>query len=253
LVLGLWPAVTGATVTVVLALGAVAARALTPGAGAVAAAFGIVIVVFAGFPFLALLILFVVASVLATRFRFERKRRASLQEGTAGERGVSNVVAHIVIPTALALAGGWYQPILAAPALAAMYASALAFGASDTLASEIGVLAGSARSILSGRRVPPGTNGGVSATGEAWALVGAVATALVGLGLYLAFASPVPAAGVFFGVVVAAGFLGCQIDSVLGETLENRGYLSKGSTNFLGMLAAVAIAAGLLAAAGVAL
>jgi uncharacterized protein (TIGR00297 family) len=251
LVLPLWPAVTGATVTVGLSLGAVAARALTPEAGAVAAAFGIVIVVFAGFPYLALMILFVVASVLATRFRFERKRRASLQEGTAGERGISNVVAHIVIPTGLALAGGWFQPILAAPALAVLYASALAFGAADTLASEIGVLAGSARSILTLRPVPPGTNGGISGTGEAWALVGAVATALVGLGLYLLFVSPVPAAAVFLAVVVAAGFLGCQVDSVLGETLENRGYLSKGSTNFLGMLSSVAIAAALLAAAGV--
>ena len=60
-----------------------------------------------------------------------------------------------------------------------------------------------------------------------------------------------PAVPVFLAAVVVAGFLGCQVDSVLGETLENRGYLSKGSTNFLGMLGAVAIAAGILHAAGV--
>ncbi len=249
--LAFWPAVTGAVVTVGLALGAVGARALTPEAGAVAAAFGIVIVVFAGFPFLALMILFVVASVLATRFRFEQKRQASLQEGTTGERGVSNVVAHIVIPTGLALAGGWTSPLLAAPAFAVLYASALAFGAADTFASEIGVLAGRARSILTLRPVPPGTNGGVSATGEAWGLIGAWTTALVGLGLFVLFAAPVPAAGLFVIVVTVSGFAGCQIDSVLGETLENRGYLTKGSTNFLGMLAAVAIAAVLLRAVGV--
>jgi uncharacterized protein (TIGR00297 family) len=253
LVLGLWPAVTGAVITVGLALGAVAARALTPVAGAVAAAFGIVIVVFAGFPFLALMILFVVASVLATRFRFERKRRANLQEGSAGERGVSNVVAHIVIPTGLALAGGWSGSMLSVPALAVLYASALAFGAADTFASEIGVLAGSARSILTFRPVAPGTNGGISGTGEVWALVGAATTALVGLGLFAVFATAVPPLAVFVIVVVAAGFLGCQVDSVLGETLENRGYLTKGSTNFLGMASAVAIAAALLLAAGVAL
>jgi uncharacterized protein (TIGR00297 family) len=252
LVLAFWPAVTGAVVTVGLALGAVAARALTPEAGAVAAAFGIVIVVFAGFPFLALMILFVVASVLATRFRFEQKRRASVQEGAAGERGISNVVAHILVPTGLALAGGWVMPVLAAPALAVLYASALAFGAADTFASEIGVLAGTARSILTLRPVPAGTNGGISATGEAWGLIGAWTTALVGLGLFVLFRSPVPGAGLFVIVVTVAGFAGCQVDSVLGETLENRGYLTKGSTNFLGMLASVAIAVGLLTAWGVA-
>lgn len=251
--LGFWPAITGAVVTVGLALGAVGARALTPVAGTVAAAFGIVIVVFAGFPYLALMILFVVASVLATRFRFERKRKANLQEGSAGERGVSNVVAHILIPTGLALAGGWGSPMLPGPALAVLYASALAFGAADTFASEIGVLAGAARSILTFRPVPPGTNGGISGTGEAWALIGALTTGLVGLGLFAAFAAPVPGAVLFVGVVTAAGFLGCQVDSVLGETLENRGYLTKGSTNFLGMAAAVGVAAALLLAAGVAL
>jgi uncharacterized protein (TIGR00297 family) len=251
LVLEFWPAVTGAVVTVVLALGAVVARALTPVAGAVAAAFGIVIVVFAGFPFLALMILFVVASVLATRFHFEQKRKASLQEGSAGERGISNVVAHILVPTGLALAGGWMTPLLPAPVLAVLYASALAFGAADTFASEIGVLAGKARSILTLRPVAAGTNGGISATGEAWGLIGAWTTALVGLGLFLLFRSPVPAAGLFVAVVTLAGFAGCQIDSVLGETLENRGYLTKGSTNFLGMVASVAIAVGLLWAVGV--
>ena len=247
------PAVTGAVVTVGLALGAVAARALTPAAGAVAAAFGIVIVVFAGFPFLALMILFVVASVLATRFRFDQKKKANVQEGTSGERGISNVVAHILVPTGLALAGGWSPALLAMPAVTVLYASALAFGAADTFASEIGVLAGTARSILTLRPVPAGTNGGISATGEAWGLIGAWTTALVGLGLFVLFASPVPAAGVFVLVVTAAGFAGCQVDSVLGETLENRGWLTKGSTNFLGMLASVAIAAGLLRLFGVAL
>jgi len=81
-------ALIGVIATALLALGAVLTRALTPLAGAVAAAFGVVIVVFAGFPFLALVIVFVGASVLATRYRFEEKRRQNLQEGRAGERGV---------------------------------------------------------------------------------------------------------------------------------------------------------------------
>jgi len=250
-VLGLIPALIGTVVTLVLATGAVATRALTPAGGAVAAVFGIVIVVFVGFPFLALMILFVVASVLATRYRFAEKQARHLQEGVHGERGIPNVVAHIIVPTGLAIAGGWPHPLLAMPTTAVLYTSALAFGAADTFASEFGVLSGHARSILSLRAVEPGTNGGVSGLGEAWAFEGALLTAVVALGLFRLFDIAVFSIPTLLVIATVAGFLGCQVDSVLGETLENRGWLSKGSTNFLGMLSAVGIAAAALLAVGV--
>lgn len=246
-------AIIGIVATALLALGAVLARALTPPAGAVAAVFGIVIVVYGGFPFLALLVLFVGASVLATRYRFEEKRRQHLQEGRAGERGVSNVIAHIILPTGLAVAGGISPPLLRPAATAVLYASALAFGGADTFASEFGVLAGHAKSILTGRSVPPGTNGGVSLRGELFALLASVTTALAGLGLFLAFGTPLPNPVLFVGIVSLAGFLACQVDSILGEVLENRGILTKGSTNFLGMLSAVVFAAVVLAVSGTSL
>jgi len=249
-VLGLLPALIGSAATAVLAGAAVYARALTPPGGLVAAVFGIAIVVLAGFPYLALLILFLAASTLATRYRFAAKQARQVQEGVHGERGVSNVVAHILIPTGLAISGGISPPLLSGPTLAVLYTAALAFGASDTFGSEFGVLAGRARSILTLRPVPSGTNGGVSGRGEAWAFVGAVTTALVGLGLFVLFAAPRPTPLLLVAVAATAGFLGCQVDSVLGETLENRGYLTKGSTNFLGMLSAVAIAGAVLVLVG---
>jgi uncharacterized protein (TIGR00297 family) len=248
--LSLLPAVVAILATVALALGATLARALTPTAGVVAAIFGAVIVVFAGYAYLALLILFVVASVLATRYRFDEKKKRDVQEGQQGERGISNVVAHIVIPTALALAVGWNPPLVSYPTTAVLYASALAFGAADTFGSEFGVLAGTARSILTFRPVTPGTNGGISGTGELWAAIGAFTTGVVGWALFLLFDSPAPPGAILVGVVGVAGFLGCQVDSVLGETLENRKFLTKGSTNFLGMLSSVGIAAVLLWALG---
>lgn len=248
--LSLVPALIGILATALLAGGAVYARALTAVAGGVAAVFGSTIVVFAGFPYLALMILFLASSVLATRFRFEEKRAQKLQEGTSGERGVANVLAHILVPTALAVAGGATPALLPPSALAVLYTSALAFGASDTFASEFGVLAGKALSILSFRSVPPGTNGGISGTGEAFAFAGAATTGLVGIGLFALFGR-LPVESVrFLLAVVVAGFLGCQLDSVLGETLENRGVLTKHTTNLFGMLGAVAIAAGVYAAGG---
>ena len=167
-----------------------------------------------------------------------------------GERGVSNVVAHIILPTGIAAVGGIASSVLAPSATPLLFASALAFGASDTFASEFGVLAGHARSILTGNPVPPGTNGGVSSRGHVFAFVGAVTTAVVGLLLFWAFRTPVPNPWLFVATVTVAGFVACQVDSVLGELYENNGRLSKGSTNFLGMLSAVAIAAGVLATVG---
>jgi len=245
-------AVVGVLVTLLLALGAVLGRALTPYAGAVAAAFGIVIVLFVGFPYLALLVLFVAASALATRYRFDDKKREQLQEGRMGERGVSNVVAHIVLPTGIAVAGGITPPLLSSTATPLLFASALAFGASDTFASEFGVLSGHAKSILTGKPVPPGTNGGVSALGHLFAFVGAVTTAVVGLLLFWTFHTPLPAPILFATTVALVGFLACQVDSVLGELFENSGHLSKGSTNLLGMLSAVAMAAAVLSISGAA-
>jgi uncharacterized protein (TIGR00297 family) len=236
----------GIIVTAVLAAVAVRVEALTVRAGAIALVFGAVIVSIAGFPFLALLALFVIASVLATRFRIEEKTRRHVQEGTRGERGVSNVLAHILVPAALVL-GAWRLPsLLPGVALGVLYASALAFGASDTFASEFGVLAGSARSILTGRSVTPGTNGGISAAGELWGLVGALLTAIVALALFVTFNAPQPSWPQFILVVTAAGFIGCHVDSVLGETLENRGLLTKGGTNLAAMAATVVVAAALL-------
>lgn len=167
-----------------------------------------------------------------------------------GERGVSNVVAHIVLPTAIAAVAGIASTALAPSATPLLFASALAFGASDTFASEFGVLAGHARSILTGKSVTPGTNGGVSSLGHLFAFVGAFTTAVVGLLLFWAFRTPLPNPILFVATVTAAGFVACQIDSVLGELYENDGRLTKGSTNFLGMLSAVAIAAVVLTASG---
>jgi uncharacterized protein (TIGR00297 family) len=241
-VLPLFPAAVGVGITVALALAAVRLGALTPAAGAIAAAFGVVVVIVGGFAFLALFVLFVVASSLATRYGFEEKRRQNVHEGTAGERGVSNVLAHILLPTGLVLVSVAWDRLLPPAGLALLFTAALAFGTADTFASEFGVLAGRARSILTLRPVTPGTNGGVSGIGELWAIVGALSTAIVGTTLFVVFGAPIPPAGLLVGIAAVAGFLGCQLDSVLGETLENRGWLTKGSTNFLGMLGAVAVA-----------
>ena len=249
--LGLTDALLGVVITVALATVAARLRALTVWAAVVAAAFGSLIVVLGGFAYLGLLALFLLASGLATRYRFEEKARHAVQEGKAGERGVTNVLSHIWLPAVLILFATLLPTDMPPQATSFLYASAIAFGAADTFASELGILAGSAVAILTLRPVPPGTNGGISGPGLVYAFAGAITTALFGAGLFWAFSTPLVALPLFIGGVTLAGFAGCQIDSVLGETLENRGYLTKGSTNFVSMAATILIGLLLLYAAGV--
>jgi uncharacterized protein (TIGR00297 family) len=240
----------GVAATLALALASVLAKVLTPPAAAVAAAFGIVSVLVGGWPFLALLILFVLGGSLATRFRYEEKRARKVAEGKQGERGVRNVLSHIVVPLGVVilfrmpdlLNVGAYTPFV--------YTAALACGTADTFASEFGVLGGKAVSILGGGPVKPGTNGGVSLVGEIWAFVGSLVTVGVGAALFVASGYSLPlliGAGLWFAGGTFLGFLGCQVDSLLGATLENRGYLGKGGTNFLAMLITALLAVGMYA------
>jgi uncharacterized membrane protein len=46
----------------------------------------------------------------------------------------------------------------------------------------------------------------------------------------------------FFVTVTIVGWLGCQVDSILGELLENKGYIGKHTVNFLATLSGVAMA-----------
>jgi uncharacterized protein (TIGR00297 family) len=92
-------------------------------------------------------------------------------------------------------------------------AGALAAAAADSWATEIGVaLGGAPRSIISGRRVAPGTSGGVTVAGSLGALAGAAVVA----GTMLIIDWPLFAVPAAF----LAGVSGMTLDSVLGATLQ---------------------------------
>ena len=105
---------------------------------------------------------------------------------------------------------------------------------SDTLASEIGSLDVRTRSITTLKSVPAGTNGGMSPTGTVAALFGAIIISLIGM-FFSPENSTIPEITLFI-LLTIIGWLGCQIDSLLGALLENRGYLGKHSVNFLATL-----------------
>ena len=119
-----------------------------------------------------------------------------------------------------------------------MYVACVATAAADTLASEIGVTGGIPYMITTLKKVPIGTNGGVTLVGETVALLGAFAVSLVALLIGVITPS-------MLVICTLAGFAGTNIDSFVGATLENKGFLGNAGTNLLatigGGLCAVAI------------
>ncbi len=110
--------------------------------------------------------------------------------------------------------------------------AALAEAATDTVASEIGQYRGTdARMITTWERVAAGIDGGVTVSGSIAGLAGGLAIATIGsLGWMISPAQ--------IWIPVAAGFAGMLIDSVLGATLQRRGWISNQAVNFFATLAA---------------
>jgi uncharacterized protein (TIGR00297 family) len=199
--------------------------------GAVASFFlGLEVALLGGIPWLVLMTLFPVIGVAATRIGYRRKAERRVAEAAGGERGVSNVLGNGLGPGLAALAL-LFTPLVPERAAALAFASALAAVTADTVASEIGVLANRAKRILPPfPPLPVGSNGAVSLAGQFAAAAGASAIAVAA---FFLFHLPLALAW----VPAVAGFLGCQLDSVLGATLERDedrpGPLSKQDVNFI--------------------
>ncbi|MGB2447149.1 MAG: DUF92 domain-containing protein, partial [Candidatus Poseidoniaceae archaeon] len=123
-----------------------------------------------------------------------------------------------------------------------MFAAAVAVATSDTWASEIGCLDDRVRMITTFKSCEAGVNGGFSPNGQLAAAAGGV---LIGVSALLSsmvmFSSDLNTDILLACIVAGLGFLGCQIDSVLGAVFENRGFLTKGSVNALSIIAGVAL------------
>ncbi len=120
--------------------------------------------------------------------------------------------------------------------------SALAEAATDTVASEIGQYRGSnARLITTWKRVPAGTDGGITIPGSMAGMVAGLAIAAVAT-----VGGMLPESQLW--IPVAAGFAGMLIDSFLGATVQRRGRIDNQTVNLFATLAAAVLAYGILMA-----
>ena len=174
------------------------------------------------------LFIFLVIGSIATKWKLEEKKILSLEEANEGLRSWKNVLANGGAVSIMAI----YNFI--SPGEEWIYFAAIAsisVALSDTLASEIGSLDIRTRSITTLQSVPAGTNGGMSPTGTVAALIGAIIISIIGV-IFSPEDSTINDINLLL-MLTLIGWLGCQVDSLLGALLENRGYLGKHSVNFL--------------------
>ena len=223
-------------VTVVIILGLIIGSSkanMLDSAGVAAAAFiGLVVGGMGHWTWLLILLAFLRASHKATKWRFEEKKSRNMSESDDGHRGWVNVLANGGLPAIVAAMAffqeDWEFGIW-------MFSAAVAVAAADTFASEIGCLDDNVRMITTLKPCEAGLNGGFSATGQKAALLG---SAIIGVLVFFAWYATNFNSNVMDGVYLSIltciiGWIGCQVDSVLGAVFENRGYLTKGGVNTL--------------------
>ncbi len=161
----------------------------------------------------ALFSLFVI-SFAATRFGRSQKERHGLAESRRGRRA-SQIVANLGAAAIFSIAGSHASCI-----------AALAEAAADTASSEIGqALGGRVRLLTTLQEVPPGTDGGITIRGTLFGILSAIIVVAIG---YAGRSEGLRA----ITPTLLAACAGLLFDSLLGATLERKGWIGNDLVNF---------------------
>jgi len=195
---------------------------------------GIILLVFADARWMLVMLTFFILGSVATKYKYSYKQRLGIEQGQGGARGYKNVFANGIAASAAAVLYG----VFVRPEFIVVYVGCVATAAADTLASEIGVTGGMPYLITTLKKVPVGTNGGITLTGETVSIIGGFAVSAVAL--FLNMITPEMAV-----ICTVTGFIGTNIDSLVGATLENKGYLGNAGTNLIATVSGGIVAVGI--------
>jgi uncharacterized protein (TIGR00297 family) len=220
----IWRLVAGLALSALIGLVAYRKHALS-GSGVIGAILtGSCIFGFGGWVWGLTLVAFFVYGTLLSRFKERQKAKVAAEKFEKGSRrdlgqalangGVGAILAVLFF---LSQDSGW---------LFGGFVGAMATVNADTWATEIGVLSRAPpRLITTGRKVPPGTSGGVTALGTLATLLGGFAIGLTVWALLFGKSWLQPAtdwAGFWWALPVGAvaGLVGSLADSLLGATVQ---------------------------------
>jgi len=178
--------------------------------------FGLAILLLGDFSYLVLVFIFLLLSIIATKYGYHEKKEMGIYEH---DRSWENVLSNGLVPTIVVVLGyflGW-GPI--------PYICSIAAVTSDKFASELGVLGGNPVSLDGFKRVAPGTSGAVSSTGTLMSLAGSAAVGIAAMFLF----GITPSMAL---IVTIAGFAGGLVDTLFG-VFEEKGFGTKGTTNII--------------------
>jgi uncharacterized protein (TIGR00297 family) len=213
-------------------------KVLDARASVLASLIGIVIILYSDLFWFFLLLFFLIVTYFVTIWKYSYKRKRGISEGKGGERGIKNVLANGIIPVLIAFLSEPLDSVSDGMA-GFMFIAAIAIATADTFGSEIGILADGPKLITSpGRTVEPGMDGGVSLLGNIAALVGALLISIIGILFVSDMIIPwephtLSAGWIPLLFLTAIGWLGCQLDSLLGATLQQKGLLTNNTVNFV--------------------
>ena len=202
---------------------------------------GLIIGFFGSVVWLVLLLIFLFSSFAATRYKYELKKKRNVAEAKGGRRGLENVLANGFVPMVIAILSYPFPapiPHIDKTVSTVMFITALSTAASDTLASEIGVFARNTYMITTLKPTKRGINGGVSGLGTSAALFAAFYSASIGWLLITLWGGDLPANPAFVLMPLGLGFLGCNIDSLLGVIENNSDFLTGSRVNLLSIFSA---------------
>lgn len=186
---------------------------------------GTITILFTNLQFFAILLSFYLVGSAITKYKYSLKESLGIAEPGGGARGFSNVFGNSLAPLFFAMNYGVTGNQIFASAFVASVATALG----DTMASEVGKTAKNVYLITNFKKVKPGTNGGISLIGEISALLGCIFITILSLALGII---PLECSA----IIIASAFLAIHVDSLLGATLEIKGYLNNFAVNFLATL-----------------
>ncbi len=173
-----------------------------------------------------LLVAFFFSSSLLSHWQTTNKKVAMTAFAKGGKRDAAQVLANGGLALAGMLLAGWKRGAGEWQQLGwLLFLATLATATADTWATEVGTLYhGMPRLLVNGRRVLPGTSGGVTWLGLCAAWAGATfISGTAWLGLALQLPSGIGAWHLSFLqglLVLVAGFVGALFDSFLGATWQ---------------------------------